>query len=615
MAQRTRFVVMGALAAACVLGTAVPANAENVPPEWSQAEIAAPGDASGVGVGRADATEPASDAAAPSASDAAPAADAGSASACSPSIASAALGADEARTMFGVDGTGVKVGIISNSFDTGVEPTASDDAVSGALPGPGNPCGYTTPVTVVLESERPQDDEGRAMAQVVHGIAPGAALYFAASGASGSAGIAHAIELLVAQGVDVIVDDIQGEDERVLQRSAAGAAIQAAVDAGVAYVTASGNWTVLGAEGYPSAGYPIGGWSAPRYEPTACSDAVAALYPGQDVDCLDFDPGSAGDPTMRVTLPANGAMAGQLGWAEPDGAVVTHLDYVLAFADGTTRVVPAPDASSAFIAAGLYNPDEDAAADVEVSIVRTNPDTAGTPAVQWVLQKLLIPGGSARMLLDLEHFRSGGDVSIGASMLGHSAEPSAIRVAAVDSTSLQLETFSSGGPALTALGVSEPITVPGPTVAGADAIPISFVLGSGAVFRGTSAAAPSIAGALALALQHAPGTGVADLTAALTASARPDGYTSTLPADVDRARFAGAGLADATALLGALGPAPSPAPVPVPVPAPSPDAAGVRPAALAATGAGGSAPYGLLAVVLLGAGVLALRPLRRARAR
>ncbi|MCS5498093.1 S8 family serine peptidase [Cnuibacter physcomitrellae] len=610
MTQLKRFVVAGALAAGCVLATAVPAHAENVPPEWSQAATATPGDA----IAAPASADPAS--AAP-ASDAAPAADAESASACSPSIASAALGADEARTLFGVDGTGVKVGIISNSFDTGVEPTASDDAVSGALPGPGNPCGYTTPVTVVLESERPQDDEGRAMAQVVHGIAPGAALYFAASGASGSAGIAHAIELLVAQGVDVIVDDIQGEDERVLQRSAAGAAIQAAVDAGVAYVTASGNWTVLGAEGYPSAGYPIGGWSAPRYEPTACSDAVAALYPGQDVDCLDFDPGSAGDPTMRVTLPANGAMAGQLGWAEPDGAVLTHLDYVLAFADGTTRVVPAPDASSAFIAAGLYNPDEDAAADVEVSIVRTNPDTAGTPAVQWVLQKLLIPGGSARMLLDLEHFRSGGDVSIGASMLGHSAEPSAIRVAAVDSTSLQLETFSSGGPALTALGVSEPITVPGPTVAGADAIPISFVLGSGAVFRGTSAAAPSIAGVLALALQYAPDTGVADLTAALTASARPDGYTSTLPADVDRARFAGAGLADATALLSALGPAPSPAPVPVPVPvpAPSPDAAGVRPTALAATGAGGSAPYGLLAAVLLGAGVLALRSLRRARAR
>ncbi len=601
MTPLKRFVVVGVLAAACVLGTTVPAHAENVPPEWSQAGAAVPGDGT------------ARPAAGPSdVSTGAPVADAAAAAACSPSVASGALGADEARALFGVDGTGVKVGVISGSFDTGVQPTASDDVASGALPGPGNPCGYATPVTVGLESERAQDDEGRAVAQVVHGIAPGAALYFASAGGSGSAGIARAIELLVAQGVDVIVDDVQGEDERVLQRSAAGDAIQAAVDAGVAYVTATGNWTVLGAEGYPSAGYPIGGWSTPRYEPTACNDAVAAQYPGHDVDCLDFDPGSAADPTMRVALPANGAMAGQLGWAEPDGAVITHLDYVLTFADGTVRVVPAPDADSAFIAAGLFNPDENAAADVEVSIVRTNPDTAGTPAIQWVLQQLLIPGGRDRVLLDLEHYQTVGDVSVGGSMLGHSAEPTAIRVAAVDSTTLQLETFSSGGPARTALGVPEPITVTGPTVAGVDAIPISFVLGSGSVFRGASAAAPSIAGVLALALQHAPDTGVAELTAALTASARPDGYASTLPADVDRARFVGAGLADATALLTALSPAP--APVPMPVPVPSPDAAGVRPAALAATG-GESAPYALLAVVLLGAGALALRAFRGSRAR
>ena len=52
------------------------------------------------------------------------------------------LRAAEAREAFGVDGSGVTVGILSDSFDRDpVAPTdAAEDVASGDLPGPGNPC-------------------------------------------------------------------------------------------------------------------------------------------------------------------------------------------------------------------------------------------------------------------------------------------------------------------------------------------------------------------------------------------------------------------------------------------------------------------------------------------
>ena len=47
---------------------------------------------------------------------------------------------------------------------------------SGDLPGPGSPCGSTAPVNVLDDSESDGSDEGRAMAQIVHDLAPGASI-------------------------------------------------------------------------------------------------------------------------------------------------------------------------------------------------------------------------------------------------------------------------------------------------------------------------------------------------------------------------------------------------------------------------------------------------------
>ena len=55
----------------------------------------------------------------------------------------ALLNAGNARASFGVDGSGVGVGILSDSFnrDLGAATHAPEDVASGDLPGPGSPCG------------------------------------------------------------------------------------------------------------------------------------------------------------------------------------------------------------------------------------------------------------------------------------------------------------------------------------------------------------------------------------------------------------------------------------------------------------------------------------------
>ena len=73
----------------------------------------------------------------------------------------------------GFDGTGVEIGVLSNNFNKLEQ--AADDIASGDLPIDG---------VRVLEDDLsgpvdPQTDEGRAMLQLIHDLAPGASLSFA----------------------------------------------------------------------------------------------------------------------------------------------------------------------------------------------------------------------------------------------------------------------------------------------------------------------------------------------------------------------------------------------------------------------------------------------------
>ena len=80
----------------------------------------------------------------------------------------------------GVDGSGITVGVMSDSYDTNAAPnSAAADIATGDLPGAGNPFGNTAAGRRARRTSPGGTDEGRAMLQIVHDMAPKARLGFA----------------------------------------------------------------------------------------------------------------------------------------------------------------------------------------------------------------------------------------------------------------------------------------------------------------------------------------------------------------------------------------------------------------------------------------------------
>ncbi|AXV80302.1 S8 family peptidase [Ralstonia solanacearum] len=164
----------------------------------------------------------------------------------------------------GIDltGKGITVGIVSDSFNcnselnqnasyvaqNGRQDTMEDDVARGELPGKGR-------IRILKELRDCSDgtDEGRAIAEILHDVAPGADIVFY-SGYGGLAEFAQGIETLAlpkdktnAKGVagggaQVIIDDLQYLYEPAFQSGIVGAAIDNVVkNHGVAYFSAGGN--------------------------------------------------------------------------------------------------------------------------------------------------------------------------------------------------------------------------------------------------------------------------------------------------------------------------------------------------------------------------------------
>ena len=132
--------------------------------------------------------------------------------------------ADEARRVFGVDGSGIGIGVLSDGVDSLAERQASGD-----LP---------ADVTVYWAGE---GDEGTAMLEIVHDLAPGAKLYFASVTGQGQGSFATSIEALCRAGADVIVDDVYFMEEAAFQDGIVAQGINAAVADGCFHFSAAGN--------------------------------------------------------------------------------------------------------------------------------------------------------------------------------------------------------------------------------------------------------------------------------------------------------------------------------------------------------------------------------------
>ena len=149
-----------------------------------------------------------------------------------------------------VDGTGIKTGVISDSYDTqpftGLS-KATIDVQNGDLPGLGNPNLYEAPVEVLKEyTYGIASDEGRAMLHIVHDVAPGSELGFY-SGILSPRDFELGIELFMAEDYHIIIDDITFITEPFFGTGRIPQAIQAFTSLpGRTYFSSAGNFSNSG---------------------------------------------------------------------------------------------------------------------------------------------------------------------------------------------------------------------------------------------------------------------------------------------------------------------------------------------------------------------------------
>jgi hypothetical protein len=218
------------------------------------------------------------------------------------------LHSNPARAFYGVDGSGVMVGTLSDSYDcTGNGGGAASDVASGDLP-----AGVL--VLQELTGCSQATDEGRAMMQIVHDVAPGSPLAFH-SAFNGVADFANGIIKLANAGAKVINDDVIYYAEPMFQDGPIAQAVDTVKATGVAYFSSAGND------------------ARHSYEAPFRSSAVSGYRSGSIRH--DFDPGGATDTLQQITIGANTTAIFVFQWqdryASASGApgAASDLDIIL----------------------------------------------------------------------------------------------------------------------------------------------------------------------------------------------------------------------------------------------------------------------------------------------
>jgi Subtilase family len=469
------------------------------------------------------------------------------------------LRAAEARGAFGVDGTGVTVGVLSDSFDEdALAPThESQDVASGDLPGPANTCaGQSTPVNVLEDFSDPSaSDEGRGMAQIVHDLAPGADLSFATAFVS-LPGFAQNVEDLAAAGADVIVDDVSYFEEPFFQEGPVGVAVGNVTQSGVTYFSSAGNNNVV------LAGRDVASWEAPQFRDAGSCPAAAPAYADH---CMDFDPGAGVDPTFGLKVAGEETLILDLQWAQPWNGVTTDLDaYLLNAADAVVADSENFNVSTTkkpfeFLA---WTNSTGSAQTVRVAVNRCDVVCGGADGGDGASPRLkfaLLQNGGG--ILESEYPESVGTDVVGPTIFGHNGAADAVSTGAIRfNTTTQPEPFSSRGPVthyfgpvsgvVPALPLASPRTLAKPDLVATDCGVTTFFVPTATpgLFRfcGTSAAAPHAAAVAALMRDVDKSLSPAQIRSILRSTALPVGAFGAVAV--------GAGRIDALAALGAVAP-------------------------------------------------------------
>lgn len=467
---------------------------------------------------------------------------------------------DVVRSANSLTGAGVTVGILSDSYDcypvyaqnnvpasgaagyasNGFLATAATDISSDDLPSTVNVLEEGDCLNYGAPLQLPFGDEGRAMMQVVHDVAPGAGLaFYTAEG--GEADFASGFGKLATAGATVIADDVGYFDEPFFQDGIVAQAIDAVAANGVAVFSAAGNNGTLAYDN-----------TAPNFS------FVSTSAPNSGEHLLNFDATGA---TTTTSLPVTIAslipgefVAIVVAWDQPyvtgapnSGGSTSHIDVCITGASGTDDILQYnTDSSAGANCSGALATGQDS---YQIMLVYNPANAAGNTAKENLnIQVGLADGTPApgRIKVAVEDNGAGSTInafpnnSAGATLQGHHNAAGAAAVGAAfffstpacGTTPAALESFSSEGGAPILFDVdgtrlAAPIVRQKPDFVGPDGANdtfLGFTLASAGVtggmlnttiaacqnnssypnFFGTSAATPHVASIAALMLQANP---------------------------------------------------------------------------------------------------------------
>jgi subtilisin family serine protease len=413
----------------------------------------------------------------------------------------------------GFDGTGVRVGVLSDSASPA---RVASLIASGDLP---------NDVTVVPGQASSGTDEGTAIMEIVHDLAPGAKLFFATAN-GGQSNFANNIRALrFTYGCDIILDDIAYFAEGAFQDGTVARAVNDVVANGALYFSAAGNSGNLtsGTSGIWEGDFAGGGDAG----------TVIDIVEGKPVTVHNF--GNATNPQLYNVLTRTSTFI-SLKWSDPLASSSSDYDLFILDAAGTTVKGVSLGAQT-----GTQDPYE---AISQGSNCGTASASGYCPSAGDRIVVVLYSGAPRALRLDTN--RGTISISTTGSTFGHNAGLNTISTAATYWNSAHsgtlaftgpqnpIEPFSSDGPrkifynpngvAITPgnvlFGTNGGTTLQKPDVSAADGV---FTKTPGFLpFFGTSAAAPHAAAVAALVKSANPALTNTQIKQILTTTAVDD---------------------------------------------------------------------------------------------